>query len=432
MLFSTTILTGCSVFNSIKNSDVVQSVIPDKKPDAPKIAKTNFGRDLLGAGAPKYNIDDYIQAVEAIKISIPTGFLLDAFFPTANTPTKYAKIEKVLASGKTHLVRVHGLDNTCVRNNSCQRGTALLYGYNLAKVEQEARNAASNLTKLVCAQGQQVLAWKAKYKDAEFLYSPLLEQNLSRGSAEILLKNTAACVPGIRIVDNPVTGYAKIPGFLKECHESANGAPTAADCDIISFDGKDVRNADIVGWMAKHANKVAAYVWGTFDNGRLINEGKVVPAPMSRVNFPTRDMQFWAARILIPVQPKPALSPAAAAWCKAPGDMDSSHLYKNFSDDHGTGDGRANKPMMIVPQQYKSGIQIFDKNNVQVGSFGYYGAYDKGGYRYYTAIGSGDSSYTLGQKLEAKSGSEWALVKLPNDPKMCRWINAYRRGGVTR
>lgn len=393
-------------FERLKCCAVPLPPIDPGPPLPPDTGTTNIGRDPLGALSPKYRLDLLVASVRKIQKVIPTGSLIDTTFgPNVQV------LRPVFDSGITNIHRAHLLNATCVNNNRCWAGDKL-NGYNLARIESEAKNPNSNLSRLLCQQAQIVLQWQQAYANIRFLISPLLEHQVTAAAVAAMRNTLAGCAPSLSFVDSPRNGanYAKVPGTLLEKH----GVFTA---DWASNDGSSAVDIDIEAWRSSVGPPPnIGLIWATCDNGRYPDEDNP-PRPDLRKGFPTADQfDHLAALELLPtVRPPFAQCPSAAP-------LQKPRLWKPWAEDKGTGDPRANKPLLILPTQ-TSQINLFSPTGTVVATMKYYGPYSGGGFRYYSGTGSNLTAYQMYQQ------SEWLYFREGNS---CFYVNPLRRSGYFR
>lgn len=117
-----------------------------------------------------------------------------------------------------------------------------------------------------------------------------------------------------------------------------------------------------------------------------------------------------------PTTPPTPTDPGIGNVCSSVSPAANGILWKPESQD--SGGSREGKPVLIFGAEDpgKEPLKIYASNGTQVGSVGYYGKYEGKGARYYSgwAGGSGDTAQSLQTKAMAASGSQKVYVKLKN------------------
>ena len=87
------------------------------------------------------------------------------------------------------------------------------------------------------------------------------------------------------------------------------------------------------------------------------------------------------------------------------GELKGKQLYKLAAEDKGTGDPRANKPLLILKEQAKF-VEILASDNSLICKFPYYDTYLDQGHRYYSGSGPRLYGYEMAELARKKTGSD--------------------------
>lgn len=204
-----------------------------------------------------------------------------------------------------------------------------------------------------------------KYKKVEFQISPWCEHRATFQLIDRLFKAlTAICPTGVELVNTPDKTGALYPSLLNEFH-SHTEKPRSKNYQY-SFDGRACVDADVESYKKNYSNAKTFFFWDCRFNGRWEDNDKT-PRPL-RKGWP--DSKHIDSVIALH---KP----------KGKTKLPQNTIYKSHSENKGTGDPRAEKPVFITP--IKSKEVLLRANNGQiVETLKYYGTFEGGRHRYYS------------------------------------------------
>jgi len=218
------------------------------------ISKTEAAPSLLSLCHPQTNC----KAIERLwsgQDTIVTGWVEKTF---AND-CKCA--DRLLASDKAKVVRIHLMNGPCMRNKRCGRYEPF-WGYHKTSANRAVHNPNSRLMRRFTA----VLNTTAKRLDGveklTCYVSPCLECDLNANARRVLLNHVFAALPCCSVVDNPHK-----QSCLKEyvCERHGQNPKLSAPC-IVDLDGKDGREIDIKKWVDRYKHCDLAYYWEPWMN----------------------------------------------------------------------------------------------------------------------------------------------------------------------
>lgn len=343
---------------------------PTPQPPVINITTRSLGHDLLGAMHPKF---DYQAAARAIATGSPLGFL-DHTFGDA-----IAGVEYLIEHVRPRYVRVHLFNTVCVRNNNC------------GHYEPGAKHSVGSLNYalerndgalLLYTRGRTAI-WKSlseKYPNTTFLVSPALEHNLSPAAYRILADAVKSVWADVQLVNSPLSGNGeRYLGSILEAH-----GQSPPQTEISSLDGAELMDVDTQGWLGRTAGNKLTFRWSRGYN--LRDQAEKFTDPRARTKSPTPAMFEMYEHATDAIEP-----PSQVAFpCTA---ISEAVIYKPLSEDKGTGDGRANKPVLIA-ELGKGDVQLVAANGAEVGKLKYYGQFtDKKRGRYYSGMPGGSNKH---------------------------------------
>jgi hypothetical protein len=180
------------------------------------------------------------------------------------------------------------------------------------------------------------------------------EHNLDFKLASKLAEMVLAACPQATYVNTPWKG-AVLPKYINETHNK--GGPKSAKSSY-SSDGSPSEDIDIEGQKKKGFTEFFMF-WSPRYNGRW-EDNDPTPRPQRK--------GFADAKMI--------KSMLALAGDKGKTSLPKNWIYKSHSENHGKGDPRAEKPVVIAPVKVKS---------IKVGNVdcNYYGTFEGGRHRYY-------------------------------------------------
>lgn len=323
-------------------------------------------------------------------------------------------MRKVLETGKVTRWRIHFLNGPGLRNGQLggyePHAGMTIQSYN-ALWEKGGGKLARHLRDRV----QLYCHLFASYPSLSLEISPTLEHNLSSKAFKRQALITRRNCPRAVIVNNPVTGVAASGGFTVERH-GAKVAGLRAPCNV-SLDGDEAFDANVPAFLAQNP-RCTKYIWSLTYNGRL-GKGAFVD-PRKRTRWPTREQLRTLLGYARPLPYSPLVEGCFP--------VTRPRLWKVSADDHGGGDVRANKPLWISPARELFVDVVTAVGGKAVGSMVYFGAFDGGGYRYYSGTGSNLYGVEMAERAVRLSGSPYVLIREPGGQCFGPLHPAYRWG----
>lgn len=309
----------------------------------------------------------------------------------------------LLSSNRPRYLRVHFLNNTCVRNRNC--GTyEPLYGYTLASLEKAIVANDPKIFNHLRARVRLYRALQAVNPNTEILVSPILEHNLSKSAWRVLANAVLQEWPEVRLVNSGMRGVSteRYRGALIEEH----GMPVIANGNTYSHDGTEVTDISIKDWNSGTAKALISFTWTRSYNLRTQNPTWV--DPRARTAAPDSRLLEHIIHITDPVEKLPTLTKTCKRY-----DFDSTFIWKPLAEDKGNNDSRANLPVLIAKQDVSAAVLV-DFNGKRVATLGKYGKYVDGRFRYYSGYRGGSwlGGYEIQRKAFAQSGSSYTYFKV--------------------
>lgn len=354
------------------------------------IAERMFGQDFLGLQQKNFDVQ---SAIKHNNIGLATGNL-DWTFGTDIEPVK-----KILNQLKPSFYRVHFINGPCIRNRNCgsyeySRGLSIdKFNAAILNKDKQILNTFKERVKLYCSLIPQ-------YPNTKFGFSPVLEHNLTPEAYEVLADVTLNTCPGVQLVNNPVNTNAgkKYKGAWIERHGSGN---VIVGADIVSTDGEGISDLSIAEFSKKTVKGKYAMAWDRMYNCRTQSVNFV--DPRARKECPKPQHFQLLGHIFDDRGPAPKFM---GKNCKRIEAFNAPWVNKPFAENKGTGDPRADFPVIIV--KYKSSsMNVLDFKGTELGKLGYYGTYDPlKGHRYYSKSrpGSGLSGYQFEVRARKSTG----------------------------
>lgn len=351
-------------------------------------------QDLLALQHPKFN-------ATAASNNIPVGTsigILDHTFGDS-----LANVILILDKIHPRYFRVHFINTVCVRNANCGS-----YEYGYKHTIQTFDKAIKNRErKILVPFRERVKLYKQlslTRPTTGFIVSPALEHDLSKESYRILADEVLNTWPDVRLSNSVNLGnYAeRYRGAWIERH----GASTPSDTDIVSTDGTEVTDININAFKTRTRSAKIRAAWTRGHNCRD-NSGNFID-PRQRQTCAGRGILEGVAHIFDNRGNAPAF--AGNADCKS---FRSPDIWKPLADDHGIGDTRANKPVVITSAFRPGGLNVITKDGKKVGQLGFYGTFSGGGFRWYSGTSGGDSAsgYAYEKRSKAVSGSPYVWLQ---------------------
>lgn len=313
-----------------------------------------------------------------------------------------SNLRKFFACAKVGVIRVHLINNTCIRNKSCGK-YEIGYGYTLDSFNNAILNKDAKIKNFVQSRTQVYKTWRTTeqpYQDIAI--SPILEGNETDAAYEILADWVKEVWPEVQLANNKMDNNGKsYRGAWIECH----GKSLPSNCDIISTDGQEIMDIDSVKYIKQNSGKKIKFRWSRVNNCR--DQGPLLD-PRKRTNCATgreAEQQVHVTDII-------GNAPTRTFSCSTK-PFDKNDIWKPLSEDKGTNDERANLPV-IIPSDLPDGTVTLTTRSGQIaGTLGYYGHFTDGRPRSYSGYpgGSKITGYEFQKAAERISGSSYVWAK---------------------
>lgn len=283
-----------------------------------------FGLDFLAL--PKY--------ADVAARSFPSGWALGVFSSTFGDARP--AVERIVRSGKCPRVRVH----------LAWKDDHKFTTKDFAKIEREAKKW---------------IALVDKYPKIDWQFSGACEHHLNPEDSIELAKQVLAVLLGTTYVntgDHDIKG----PSVINEVHQRNDRIPRTNY--NFSFDGVACVDSDVEKIKERHRGSDTFYLWDSRFNGRW--ETTDTTPRSRRKGWP--DSKLIKSIILL------------STTCGAVS-LSRNWLYKSHAENKGTGDKRAEKPVIISPLKVNK-IEL-KQGDLTVATFHYFGKYTDGRHRYY-------------------------------------------------
>ena len=293
----------------------------------------NFGLDLLGLA--RYS-DATIRA-------FPRGFGIGVFSKVDGFGDALPNLEKILKTGKAPFCRIQ------LRWSD----THTFKPEDFPGIVKEAKRC---------------FYLKSKYPNVKFYFSGACEHRMSASNAMKLAQMVKAATPGVVYVNCPLSDGAIVPGAINEQHGA--GSPRSPEYSF-SYDGHNCVDADVEKHKRDFKNATFFMFWNCQANGRWSSDPKKDPTKRPlRKHYPV---------------PEQILGWAYMANSKGVPNFPSKYIYKSYSDQHKSTDGKPKgkdqKPVFVKLPKYKK-VEI-KRNGRLIATAPYFGTYEGGGFRYY-------------------------------------------------
>lgn len=386
-------------------------------PTMPPFTFPKHGIDVLGIHHRLFPCDILIELTPEYT---PLGLLSDPTFGDSDQCFR-----RYLREIRPSYIRAHLLNTTAVRNGKTQPQEPL-YKYTLQQVAREVRDENSAIYQKIAVEISKINIAVAEENPGTVQYlSPLLEHDLSPQDEAIMFRILLKKFPGQIWVSNPVNNNNPTPAntFKEKHNKDLQPNPSA---DIVSQDGVSFWDTNVPDGLRKVVKGVLHWMqpWNIRAKIEDRNGTPVFIPPRLRTWIPTRAEIALAIQML---QPKPALNTPVPPQCgnPRPRQFTRNEVWKISSDNHGKGDSKDAKPLLITYQR-SSAVDILNKNGQTIGRMPYYGSFSAGGFRYYYRD---RQAYDLGQLAENTSGSSNIFLRING---ACYLVNAYHREGTFR
>lgn len=289
-----------------------------------------WGLDLLGLA----------RYAKTGRKAFPTGFALGVFADTFSDSRK--AVRALLKTGKTPRVRVHLLWKDS-------------HNYNDGDIKKAVRVAKK---------------WKALI--AEFLHidwqiSGACEHKKDAAWCHKMAAAILEVLPGVTYVNTPMAGGALIKGgnIINEVHGAHSAKPSGKY--NFSYDGEACVDSNVEAAKEKYKSAETFWFWDARCNGKY--ESKDTTPRPKRTGWPDAKLiKSWA------VLSRPR------GECFLP---NRNTFLKSHAENDGKGDLKAEKNCLISP--IKTSKFEYRRNGKVIATLRYFGTFDGGGYRYYSA-----------------------------------------------
>ncbi len=332
-----------------------------------------FGLDFLGLA----------QYSHIATSNFPNGWALGVFSSTFGDSRP--AVERLLRTGKPSAVRVHLMWKD-------------LHNFRRADFPQIVKEAGG---------------WRSlveTYPNVKWYFSGACEHKMNAKAANELSSKVLNVLPqGVIYVNTPMEGGEDIigPNRINERHGAKAKKKRATD--QFSFDGSSCVDADVETIKTKFNTDHIFFFWEPRFNGRW-ETNDMTPRPQR---------QGW---------PDAKLIRSVCALANNKGllrELPKGWIYKSHSENHGNGDMRAEKPVMISPLK-TSAISLKLSDGTAIAKLSYYGPFDGGGHRYYAS----KWGYELTETAQAAQGDP--RVQVWAERRQIGLINPAFRAGTYR
>jgi len=296
------------------------------------------------------------EAIKGHPNGAATGFFIDTFGDA--TPC----VDRFIRSGKTNTVRIH-------------LAWSDTHQFNTPEFDRIAKKASA----------LEVLA--RKYPSARIYVSGACEHNLNAAQAKLLRAKVLARCPSCAGYVNSIWKGALIDG-INEVHGDKPRKPSGQY--MVSFDGVPAVDSNVSLWKQQYSDALIQFLWEPRFNGRWEDNDKT-PRPQ-RKGWP--DAKF--------IQSVAYLFNDQGAV----GKLGKTDIYKSHSENHGTGNPRAEKPVAIIAGKSPE-ISLVTTNGKEVAKAKYYGSFEGNRSRYYFP----EWGCNLAEKAKALAGSPLVFIK---------------------
>ena len=357
-----------------------------------------IGQDHLALQQPNYKPR---IASRVLGQGTPVGSL-DYTFSADISP-----VRDLLSRLSPNYYRVHLIDTVCVRNRNCGP-YSIVAGYTIQSLDAAIKAHNPKILKFV---SDRTLVYKNLFKDfpdTTPLISPALEHNLSIQSYRILADEVLSVWRKVQLVNNGMSGTTveRYRGAYLEDH----GYNPRYDAELTSLDGTDATDISIAKWLKRTENKLIRFVWTRGYNCRT--QGEFVD-PRKRTACSNEVQLELMADITEKYLPRPSYT---GSGCNNILSFESPSISKPLAEDKGTGDPRANLPVVIT-KPVAPFIDVRASNGITVAIFGKYkDNFIDGRPRYYSGYSPGTKldGWTILEKAKATAGNPYVWYRIGN------------------
>lgn len=363
------------------------------------LAAPDYGQDFLALQYPRFQANTSYQFLPA---NASIG-MLDTTFGTDLAPVK-----AILGRIKPKYLRVHFFNGPCVRNGNCGSYEPVK-GYSIGTLDTALKTRNPGLMKKLKDRVKLYCDLIPQYPYTTFLFSPVLEHNLSQAGYRAAADAVLSVCPGVQLVNS---GMSKPTDRYKGAWLEDHGDTPRTSADIGSPDGTSITDMDIDAYKTRTNSFKVVFAWERVYNCRT--NSAIFTDPRKRTACPKeRDFELLA-HIL---DHRPAAPVYGGHNCARIRPFSAPFINKPMAEDTGSGDPRANLPVVIMSPRVGT-VTVHASDGKEVGKLGYYGSFSNM-WRYYSGQtatgGSNISGYQFQARAKALTGSPYVWFKAGND-----------------
>lgn len=314
------------------------------------------------------------------------GFILNTNKPHWPKTNAWPIIEKLAASGKCPLVKVH------------------------AQWEDNHQYQPRKHDKIIMTELDRCNAMAVKFPHVRWLFSFFCELDTTGQSVDVLYSRLHARKASNVELVNSVSKGAYRDDAINEFH-GTKGAPSRGPFTY-SWDGTQCMDTDVQGIKTKYLKAQALFFWASHMNGKWSDDPKKDGTPRDK-------RKCWPYGELID-------SFAAYADDASLASLDKRHIWKPHADQHGPErQPREGKPVFITPVNAKE-VQLIAANGAVIAKLPRKGNYTDGRPLYRGAL----FGYQYANRARKACGS--SLVRLVANGKEIGTIHPAFRAGAFR
>lgn len=316
----------------------------------------------------------------------PVGWAFGVFWNVDGFGSAEELIKRVAKEGRAPIIRVQGIwrdDHNTTPFSEADKVRAVKIAQRLEAIAKQNRNV-------------------------EFRYSPFTEHKNSPEFMRDAFRLIKRAAPSLVLVNNPNHDCRTIIDEVINEFHGKEKKPRKCKRHQFSFDGTPCEDSDVESYKAAYKETEVFFLWSPRFNGRWEDNDKT-PRPQRR-GWP--DSNFIDSIIYLA---------RTRGQCELP----KNRIYKSHSENKGTGDSRAEKPVYISPLKVKE-FQLVVRSGQVVATLRYYGTFEGGRYRYYAT----EWGYQIAEKAKRIQGDPMCLIMY--NKKTDGFINPGFRFGAFR
>lgn len=321
---------------------------------------------------------------------------------------RIGNLRAFLREAKVSSARIHLLNTTCVRNQTCG-AYEIVNGFNISSLDLAIRRLDPRILGPVKKRTKLYHDFFTyEFPGVKPLISPALEHNLSKEAWRVLADTVKQVWPAVQLVNSAMDGKGeRYRGAWIEDHGNTGLTPGA---DIISTDGVEIMDINSMKYVNDTSHSRIAFRWSRRNNCRA--QGNFVD-PRERKSCLTKEEAEQETHVTdkVPEAPSKTFNCGSGDW-----PFSKAEIWKPLSEDKGTGDPRANLPVLITGKFGPGTVTLVTASGAVVGLLGYYGKFTDGRNRYYSGFGSGSGAtgFQFQHKAVGTSESPWTWAKQGN------------------